>query len=153
MQRSYSFELFNSQDFFHDLFRFFKTLGLVVSFKTLQNFPYFGVFFDHKKFNRHKLWCPPECVSFVLFNYSSISYIDLALSYAETKLTKKTLIFHVFQGSMTFQACKIKFLNSMTFQVFHDLYKPCHAMATKCWFQKIWDFIEWDNQELNGMQQ
>ena len=41
----------------------------------------------------------------------------------------------------------------MTFQVFHDLYKPCHAMAKKCWFQKIWDFIDGDNQELNGMQQ
>ena len=98
MQGSYSFEHFNFQDFFHDLFRFFKTLGLVVNFKTLQNVPYSGVFFDHKKFNRHKLWCPPECVSFALFNYSSLSYIVLALSYAETKLTKKTLIFHDFQG-------------------------------------------------------
>ena len=28
-------------------------------------------------------------------------------------------------NSMTFQAWKIKFLNSMTFQVFHDLYEPC----------------------------
>ena len=27
-------------------------------------------------------------------------------------------------NSMTFQACKMKFFNSMTFQVFHDLYKP-----------------------------
>ena len=27
--------------------------------------------------------------------------------------------------SMTFQAWKMKFLNSMTFQVFHDLYEPC----------------------------
>ena len=35
MQGSYSFELFNFQDFFHDLFRFIKTLGLVVNLKTL----------------------------------------------------------------------------------------------------------------------
>ena len=28
-------------------------------------------------------------------------------------------------NSMTFQAWKIKFLNSMTVQVFHDLYEPC----------------------------
>ena len=28
-------------------------------------------------------------------------------------------------NSMTFQASKMKFLNSMTFQVFHDLYEPC----------------------------
>ena len=27
-------------------------------------------------------------------------------------------------NSMTFQALKMKFLNSMTFQVFQDLYKP-----------------------------
>ena len=35
MHGSYSFELFNFQDLFHDLFRFFKTLGVVVNFKTL----------------------------------------------------------------------------------------------------------------------
>ena len=28
-------------------------------------------------------------------------------------------------NSMTFQALKMKFLNSKTFQVFHDLYEPC----------------------------
>ena len=28
-------------------------------------------------------------------------------------------------NSMTFQAWKIKFLNSMTFQVTHDVYEPC----------------------------
>ena len=26
---------------------------------------------------------------------------------------------------MTFQAWKMKFLNSMTFSIFHDLHKPC----------------------------
>ena len=29
-------------------------------------------------------------------------------------------------NSMTFQAWKMKFFNSMTFQVFHDLYEPCY---------------------------
>ena len=29
-------------------------------------------------------------------------------------------------NSMTFQAWKMKFLNSTTFQVFHDLYEPCN---------------------------
>ena len=29
--------------------------------------------------------------------------------------------------SMTFKAWKMKFLNFMTFQVFHDLYEPCKA--------------------------
>ena len=27
---------------------------------------------------------------------------------------------------MTFQAWTMKFLNSMIFQIFHDLYKPCY---------------------------
>ena len=37
------------------------------------------------------------------------------------------MIFHDRQvNSRTFQACKMKFLNSMIFPVFHNLYKPCH---------------------------
>ena len=28
-------------------------------------------------------------------------------------------------NSMTLQAWRMKFLNSMTFQVFHNLYEPC----------------------------
>ena len=32
-------------------------------------------------------------------------------------------------NSMTFQALKMKFLNSMTFQVFHDLYEPCFTWS------------------------
>ena len=35
---------------------------------------------------------------FVLFNYSSLSCIVLAMSLAVTKLKKKPLIFHDFQG-------------------------------------------------------
>ena len=63
---------------------------------------------------------------FALFNQFSLSYIGLALSSAVTNLSNKTLIFHDLQGpTMTFQAWKMKCLNSMTFQVFHDLYEPC----------------------------
>ena len=32
---------------------------------------------------------------------------------------------------MTFQALKMKFLNSMTFHVFYDLYQPCNIL-TEC---------------------
>ena len=32
-------------------------------------------------------------------------------------------------NSMTIQALKTKFLNSMTFQVFHDLYVPCSSQG------------------------
>ena len=64
IQGSYSFELFKFRDFFHDLFQFSKTLGLVVTFKNVHNFRCLGLFFDLKQFNRHKLRCPPKCVPF-----------------------------------------------------------------------------------------
>ena len=88
---------------FHDLFKFSMKLGLVVTFKNFHNFPSLGVVFDLKQFNRHKLWCPPKCVPFTLFNYSSLPCIVLALSSAVTKLPNKTLIlnslkFHDFPG-------------------------------------------------------
>ena len=85
-------------DFFHDLYKFSMTLGLVVTFKNFHNFPSLGVFLDLKQFNRHRHWCLPKCMPFAQFNYSSLSYIVLALSSAITKLFNKTLIFHDFQG-------------------------------------------------------
>ena len=99
-------------------------------------------FFDLKQFNRHKLWHSPKCAPFMLLNYSSLPYIAFALSTAVNNLSNKTSIFHDFQGPTIkfhdFPGLEIKFLNSMTFQVFHDLYKPCdpifHAMnfGKKC---------------------
>ena len=35
-------------DFFHDLYKFSMTSGLVVTFKNFHNFPSLGVFFDLK---------------------------------------------------------------------------------------------------------
>ena len=60
-------------DFLHDLFKFSKTMNSDVSFKNSKTFPCFRVFFDLKQFNRHKLWCPPKCVPFTLFNHSFLS--------------------------------------------------------------------------------
>ena len=110
IQGSYSFELFKFHDFF------LVTLGLAV---TLQNFPSFRVFFDLKQFTL-------KCMPFALFNYFSVSYFVLALSSAVTNLPKKTLTFHNDQllNSMTFWTWKMKFVNSMTFTVFHDLHEP-----------------------------
>ena len=54
-----------------------------------------------------------------------------ASSSAVTNLPNTTLIIFSMTfrdqklNSMTFQALKMKFLNSKTFQVFQDLYKPC----------------------------
>ena len=90
--------LFKFHDFFHDLFKFSKTLRLIVTLKNVHSFPCLGVFFDLKQFNRLKLWCPPKSVLFALCNYSSLSYIVLALSSAVTKLPNKTLISHDSQG-------------------------------------------------------
>ena len=88
-------------DFFHDLFKLSKTLGLAGTFKNVLDFPFFRVFLDLKQFNRHKLWCPPKCVPFALFNHFSVSYIVLALSSAVTNLSNKTKIFQDFQGPNT----------------------------------------------------
>ena len=72
--------------------------------KIFKNLTCFSIFFDLKHFNKDKLWYfPPKCVSLALFNYSSLSYIILALSSVVTNLPNKTLIFHDFHGP------KIKF--------------------------------------------
>ena len=75
------------------------TLGLhiAVIFENFRNSTCF------KQFNKNKLWYLPKWVPFVLFNYSSLSYDILALSYAVTNLPNKTLFFRDFQGP------KIKF--------------------------------------------
>ena len=129
IQGLYSFELFKFHDFFHDLFQF--SMALVLAF-TFKNILVFGDIFTYViQLNRHKLWCPTKCASFALFNYVSLSYFVLALTSTVTNLPniilQFSMNFHDRQlNSMTFQAWKIKFLNFMTFQVFHDLYEPCH---------------------------
>ena len=42
-------------------------------------------------------------------------------------------------NSMTFQALKTKFLHSITFQVFHDLYEPCKKVIT-VFIRRLLDF-------------
>ena len=49
------------------------------TFEYFQIFTCFRVVFDLTQFNRHKLWCLPKCVP---FNYLSLSYIILALTFA-----------------------------------------------------------------------
>ena len=64
---------------------------------------------------------------------TSLSYIVLALSSSVTNLPNRTKIVMTFKDRqlnfMTFQAWKTKFLNSMTFQIFHDPYEPCHIVG------------------------
>ena len=73
-------------EFFRGLFTFSITLCLAVTFKSVQNSPCFRVFFDY---NTQTLWCPPKCVPFSMFNYSTLFYIVLALSFAVTNVTNK----------------------------------------------------------------
>ena len=99
----YSFELFKFHEFpwlFPWPFQVFHDPRFSCHFQKLSQFPSLGVFFDLKQLNRHRLWCLPRWVPFALFNYSSLSYIVLALPSAVTtgKLLNKTLIFHDFQG-------------------------------------------------------
>ena len=101
---------------FHDLFQVFQDLRFSCQYQTFKTFTCFRAFFDLKQFNRHKLWRSLKCVPFTLLNYSSLSYIVLALSSAVTNLSNKTLIFHDFQGptikSHDFPSLEMKFINS-----------------------------------------
>ena len=108
---------------FHDFlwpFPVFQDLRLSCQFKKVKTFTCFGGFFDLKQFNRQTL-----AITKML---ASLFFIVLALSTAVNNLSNKTLIFHDFQGSRIkfhdFPGLEMKFINSMTFQVFHDLYDP-----------------------------
>ena len=69
-------------------------------------------------------------MTFILFNHSSLSYNVLALSSAVTNLPHKTLIFRDFQGPTVefhdFPGLENEILKiySVSFQDFHDRYKP-----------------------------
>ena len=65
------------------------TLVIAATFENFQNFTCFNIFF----FTLNSL-----TEKNTLFNYSSLSYIILALSSAATNVPNKTLIFHDFQG-------------------------------------------------------
>ena len=122
-------------------FLVFHDLTFSCHFRKFQNVTCFSIFFDLTQFNRNKLWYTPKCVPFVLFNYSSLSYITLALSSAVTNLPNKTLIFHDFQGpKMKFHDFPgleneiLKFHDFPDF-VFHDLYEHCNRL----WFPEVWN--------------
>ena len=115
-------------DFFHDLFKLSKTLGLAVIFKNTKPLLVFEHFLTLNS-STDKHWHSPKCMPFTLLNYSPLSYNVLALSTIVNNLSNKTLIFNDFQGLTIkfhdFPGQEMKFINSMTFQVFHDLNKPC----------------------------
>ena len=98
---------------FQDLIRF------SCQFQIFKIFTCFKAYFDLKQLNRHRLWRSPNCVPFTLLSYYSLSYIVLALSTWVNNLWNKTLIFHDFRG------LEMKFINSTTLHVFHNLYEPC----------------------------
>ena len=99
------------------------TLSSAVIFENFQHFTCFSIFFYLKQFNRNKLWYPPKCVPFALFNYPSLSYVILALLSAVTNLPNKTLIFHDFQGP-TIKFHNFPSLKNEIFK-FHDSYELC----------------------------
>ena len=107
----------------YDLFQFSMTLSSAVIFENFQHFTCFSIFFYLKQFNRNKLWYPPKCVPFALFNYPSLSYVIRALLSAVTNLPNKTLIFHDFQGP-TIKFHNFPSLKNEIFK-FHDSYELC----------------------------
>ena len=61
-------------------------------------------------------------------------YIVLALSSTMTKLPKKTLIFHEFQGPTIVKDLPGLENEILKFQVFHDLYEPWLTSISKSWY-------------------
>ena len=130
-------------DFLHDLFKFSKTIGLATSFKKSKTFLVLDYFLTlnsstgtNSGVNQNA--CCLRCLISPLY-----LYIVLALSSAVTNLSHKTLIFHDFQGPTIkfhdFPGLENEILNSMTFQVFHDLYEPClrNCAVTHCSYYSI----------------
>ena len=115
-------------NFFPWPFQAFQDLRFSSHFQKYKTFICFRAFFDCEMFNRHKLRHTPKSMPFTLLNYSSLSHIVLAFSSAVNNLSNGTLSYHDFQGPTIkfhdFPGLEMKFLNSMTFQVFHDLYEP-----------------------------
>ena len=79
------------------LFKALQIPWISMPFLTFQDLFLLRVFLDLKQFIRHKLWCPPKCVPFALFNHFSLSYSP-CLVIGRTNLSNKTLMFHDFQG-------------------------------------------------------
>ena len=118
---SWNFTTFH--DFLYDLFKFSKTMGSTVSFKNTKTLPCFRLFVTFNSSTGtnsgvHQSACRLRCLITLL-----CLYIVLALSSAVTNLSNKTLIFHYFQWPTIkfhdFPGPEMKFLNSITFQVFH----------------------------------
>ena len=95
------------------------TLGLAVIFKNFENFTCFSLFFTlnsspETNSGIHQNACRSRCLITPV-------YVTLSLLCHLQQLIYQTKL----KFSMTFRALKMKFLHSMTFQVFHDLYEPC----------------------------
>ena len=120
------------------------TLGLAVTFENFQTFTCLSIFLSLNS-STETTWSPPKCAPFAPFNYFSLSYIILALSSAVTYLPNKTLIFHDFQEPKL----KTKRLHSLTFQVFHDLHKPCKWVIT-VFIRRLLDFQCFDAAFVQG---
>ena len=115
---------------FDDLFKFSMTLGLAITFENFQNRPCFKVFYRHQLL----LWCPNASYSRSLITplYLTLSLLcHLQQLIYQTKLSFYMTFKDRQLNFTTFQAWKLNFLNSMTFQVFHDLCEPWISWSDK----------------------
>ena len=115
-------------DFFHDIFKFSRTLGLAVCFKTSKTFPFLDYFLTLNSSTDtnsgvYQNACRLRCLMTHLYLTLSLPRLQELLYQAKLKFS---MTFKDRQlNSMTLQAWKMKLLISMTFQVFHNLYEPC----------------------------
>ena len=126
-------------DYFrHNLFKFSITFGLAVTFENFQIFLVLVIFFLPQTVQQTQTLVstkirPVHAVKLLLLILSCLWY---ALSSAITNLPNRTYIFHDFLGPT------IKFYD-MTFQVFHDLYKPCPRSGPTPVYQDLSTCHDW----------
>ena len=114
---------------FHGIFKFSMDLAFSCPFQKFKNFCCFRVFFtlnSSKDTNSgiYQNTCRLRCLWLYLYLTLSLPSHLLELVY-QTKLLFSMTFKDRQLNSMTIQAWKMKFLNSVTFQVFYDLYEPC----------------------------
>ena len=105
------------------LLRVFQIPWLSMTFSmTFCSFPWPKVYWDAS----FEICQNHPCFWGIFWHNSSAFYFVFASTSAIIYVPHVTILFHDRQlNSMTFQAWKLKYFNSMIFQVFHYLHEPC----------------------------
>ena len=133
--RVHTLEFFKFHDFFDNLFHFSMTFGLAVFFEKFETslvLPYFFTLNSSTETNSgiHQNF------TFTLFNFSSLSYVTLALSSAVTNLPNKTIIFHDFHSLLyLLLIVSIIMFQGSIFYITQGCYSSCSEDEPQIWWR------------------